>query len=97
MQLIGSSSLIAVPSDADFDSDIGGLLEEYLSTDTLDAKQRTKLFRMGWDISVSSFGGRQVLYERFFSGDPHRTAALNFASYDKELVKNRALDIINRG
>ncbi len=97
LQLIGSSSLIAVPSDADFDSDIGGLLEEYLSTDTLDAKQRTKLFRMGWDISVSSFGGRQVLYERFFSGDPHRTAALSFSSYDKELVKKRALEIIDRG
>mgnify|MGYP001149905969 FL=1 len=97
MQLIGSSSLIAVPTDADFDSDIGDLLEKYLSTDTLDARQRTKLFRMGWDISISSFGGRQVLYERFFSGDPHRTAALNYASYDKELVKKRALDIIDRG
>ena len=96
LQLIGSSSLIAVPTDADFDSDIGHYLDNYLSTDTLGAKERTKLFRMAWDISISSYGGRQVLYERFFSGDPHRTAALSFARYDKEQVKKIALQIINR-
>ena len=96
LQLIGSSSLIAVPTDADFNSDIGHYLDNYLSKDTLGAKERTKLFRMAWDISVSSYGGRQVLYERFFSGDPHRTAALSFARYDKEEVKKMALQIINR-
>ncbi len=96
LQLIGSSSLIAVPTDADFESDIGHYLDDYLSTDTLGAKERTKLFRMAWDISISSYGGRQVLYERFFSGDPHRTAALSFARYDKEKVKKIALQIIDR-
>lgn len=25
---------------------------------------------MAWDIAGSAFGGRQVLYERFFAGDP---------------------------
>ena len=96
LQLIGASSLIAVPTDADFDSDICHYLDNYLSMDTLGAKERTKLFRMAWDISISSYGGRQVLYERFFSGDPHRTAALSFARYDKEQVKKISLQIINR-
>ena len=96
LQLIGSSSLIAVPTHADFESDIGHYLDNYLSTDTLGAKERTKLFRMAWDISISSYGGRQVLYERFFSGDTHRTAALSFARYDKEEVKKRALEVIDR-
>ena len=42
-----------------------------------------KLFRLAWDIGVSAFGGRQVLYERFFFGDPVRMAGALYQSYDK--------------
>ena len=39
-----------------------------------EAFDRVPLFRLAWDASISAFAGRQVLYERFFFGDPVRMA-----------------------
>jgi len=41
---------------------------------TAGGAERVRLFRLAWDVAVSSFGSRQALYERFFSGDPVRHA-----------------------
>ncbi len=40
--------------------------------------------RLGFDASLSSFSGRQRLYEQFYTGDPMRTQALLFNMYDKD-------------
>ena len=60
MQLLGSSSLMALPGQADFDSEIAPDIEHYLATDTATALDRTKLFHLAWDISCSAFGWRGV-------------------------------------
>ena len=67
---------MALPSEGDFDAPIGPEVERYLTTDTADARERVRLFRLAWDVACSAFGGRQVLYERFFGGDPTRNALL---------------------
>ena len=64
LQLLGSSSFMMRPSEADFHTP-GPEIEQYLATDTATARERVKLFHLAWDIACSSFGGRQVLYERF--------------------------------
>ena len=83
MQLLGSSSLMALPSQADFDSEIAPDLEHYLATDTASAIDRTKLFHLAWDISCSAFGSRSLHYERFFAGDLVRNAQIMYATYDR--------------
>ena len=83
MQLLGSSSLMALPSQADFDSEIGPDLEHYLATDTASAIDRTRLFHLAWDISCSAFGSRSLHYERFFAGDLVRNAQIMYATYDR--------------
>ena len=88
--------MMAIPTESDFDSEIGEFLENYLSTDKLDGRSRVKLFRMAWDLTISSFGNRQVLYERFFGGDPFRTSALTFDRYGKEDAKRLAMEVIDR-
>jgi 4-hydroxyphenylacetate 3-monooxygenase len=75
LQLNSSSSLMAVPSEADFASPILPDLERYLGTAGAPARERVALFRLAWDVAGSAFGGRQVLYERFFFGDPVRMAS----------------------
>jgi hypothetical protein len=40
-----------------------------------------QLMRLAWDASSSSFAGRQNLYEKFFSGDPWRNAAMRGERY----------------
>ena len=94
LQLLGSSSLMAIPTEADFETEMGGFLENYLGTDTLNGKQRTQLFRLAWDVACSSFGGRQELYERFFTGDPHRTASAIYSRYDKNEAKDSVLAML---
>ena len=83
MQLLGSSSLMALPSQADFDSEIALDVEHYLATDSASALDRTKLFHLAWDISCSAFGSRSLHYERFFAGDLVRNAQIMYATYDR--------------
>jgi 4-hydroxyphenylacetate 3-monooxygenase len=89
LQLLGSSSFMITPSEADFRSPNLPDIEKYLATDTSNARGRVKLFRLAWDIAGSGFGGRQVLYERFFAADPlARARALN-SLYRKDEVMER--------
>ena len=84
IQLLGTSSLMALPSDSDFDTPLAPELNQYLATDTTSARDRAKLFHLAWDVACSSFSGRQVLYERMFGGDPVRNAIILFNNYDRE-------------
>ena len=43
------------------------------------------LFRLAWDTALSAFGSRQVLYERFFFGDPVRMAGALVTAHGDEL------------
>jgi aromatic ring hydroxylase len=50
-----------------------------------------------WDLSCSSFAGRQTLYERFFSGDPWRLAITRYNAYPrKEEFKQRVWNFLSR-
>jgi 4-hydroxyphenylacetate 3-monooxygenase len=95
LQLLGSSSLMALPSEADFDSALSPEIEQYLATDTSTARERVKLFRLAWDISCSSFGGRQELYERFFAGDPLSRARFLCNVYPKAEAMERVRDFLD--
>ena len=96
MQLLGSSSLMALPAEADFDTPIAPELERYLATDASGAKDRVRLFHLAWDVACSAFGGRQVLYERFFGGDPVRNTMLLYQSYDKTNSMDRVQQFLER-
>jgi 4-hydroxyphenylacetate 3-monooxygenase len=89
LQLLGSSSFMITPTEADFRSPIAHDIEQYLATDTSSARDRVKLFRLAWDIAGSAFGGRQVLYERFFAADPLARARAINALYAKDEVMQR--------
>jgi 4-hydroxyphenylacetate 3-monooxygenase len=89
LQLLSSSGLMMIPPQSAFDSPIGEDIERYLVVTNLNAQDRVKLFRLAWDIACSAFGGRQVLYERFFFGDPVRMASALYGIYDKELLMER--------
>ena len=96
MQLLGSSSLMALPGQADFASAIGPDLEHYLATDTASALERTRLFHLAWDISCSAFGARSLHYERFFAGDLVRNAQILTATYDRQPMIEMARQFLER-
>jgi 4-hydroxyphenylacetate 3-monooxygenase len=96
VQLLGASSLMALPSEGDFDAAIGPDVERYLATDSSGGRDRVRLFRLAWDVACSAFGGRQVLYERFFGGDPVRNAMLTYRTYDREGAMERVREFLER-
>ena len=63
---------------------------------TSSALDRTKLFRLAWDVALSSFGSRQVLYERFFASDPLTRARALAAIYPKGEAMDRVKAFLNR-
>ena len=56
LQLMGSSSLMALPTEADLKGPLAGELANYLDTDTATAEDRVRLFRLAWDTCCSAFG-----------------------------------------
>jgi 4-hydroxyphenylacetate 3-monooxygenase len=89
IQLLGTGSLMALPSEADFETPLGPEISQYLATDTASARDRARLFHLAWDVACSSFSGRQVLYERMFGGDPVRNSMVLYKSYDREPFAQR--------
>ncbi|NQW24355.1 MAG: 4-hydroxyphenylacetate 3-monooxygenase, oxygenase component [SAR202 cluster bacterium] len=84
LHLLGSSSLMALPTEEDFEGPLADEINKYLETDFLPARDRVRLFRLAWDTCCSAFGSRQILYERFFQGDRNRNVVLMNTRYDKE-------------
>ena len=52
VQQTGSSSLMALPAEADFDTPIAAEIERYMSTDSASARDRAKLFHLAWDVGL---------------------------------------------
>ena len=89
IHLLGSSSLMATPCEADFNNDISNDVEQYFQVANLDSKDRVALFRLAHDAAISGFGSRQCLYERFFFGPQNIMASVYFELYNKDDMIDR--------
>ncbi|HZS03102.1 MAG TPA: 4-hydroxyphenylacetate 3-monooxygenase, oxygenase component [Chloroflexota bacterium] len=97
LQLIGSSGLMATPTEADLAApELAADVEKYYQGATLGGHERVRLFRLAWDVAGSDFGGRQVLYERFFGGDPWVIQATRFTGYDRAAAVGRVRALLAR-
>jgi 4-hydroxyphenylacetate 3-monooxygenase len=83
LQLLGSSSLMALPTEADLNGPLAPEIAMYLDTETATAEERVRLFRLAWDASCSAFGSRQILYERYFGGNTLQNSVVLNTLYDK--------------
>ncbi|MCT8136735.1 4-hydroxyphenylacetate 3-monooxygenase, oxygenase component [Anaerobacillus sp. CMMVII] len=84
IQLIGASGMVTLPTEKAFSSVIQTDLTHYLQGANKSAADRVKLFRLAWDLTMSSFGTRQTHYERYFFGDPIRISSLLSKTYPKD-------------
>jgi len=93
---LGSSSLMATPSEADLTNDLADNVAQYFQTVNLSSKDRIALFRLAHDVAVSGFGNRQVLYERFFFGPQNVLASVYYDLYNKDDMISRVDEMLNR-
>ena len=97
LQLLGASGLMATPTERDVRGPLAGDINRYFQAARADAPDRIQLFRLAWDIACSSFGSRQVLYERFFSGDPVRLLQARYQAYPrKDELKDRVQQFLTQ-
>jgi 4-hydroxyphenylacetate 3-monooxygenase len=97
LQLLGASGFMAIPSEADLlNSELRPFIDKYYQARNANAYDRIKLFRLAWDVACSSFGGRQVLYERFFFGDPIRMMSALYNVTDKKPYMERVKAFLDR-
>ena len=89
IQLLGAGGLVAVPSHAELAGPVASDVATYFQAANADAATRIKLFRLAFDAAVSSFSGRQQLYERYYSGDPVRLAGTLYGLYEKDTYVDR--------
>jgi 4-hydroxyphenylacetate 3-monooxygenase len=91
IQQIGASGLVAMPTEQDLKGPLVDDIKKYYQAARADAFDRIPLFRLAWDASLSAFASRQVLYERFFFGDPVRMAGALVTNHNvqiRELAEN---------
>jgi 4-hydroxyphenylacetate 3-monooxygenase len=85
IQQIGASGLVAMPTERDLKGPLAQDIKKYYQAARAEAFERIPLFRLAWDTALSAFGARQVLYERFFFGDPVRMAGALVAGHDAQI------------
>jgi 4-hydroxyphenylacetate 3-monooxygenase len=95
IQILGAGGLVAVPSYAELSGPVGKDVETYFQAANADSRYRIKLFRLAFDAAVSSFSGRQQLYERYYSGDPVRLAGTLYEIYDKNPYVDRIAELLD--
>ena len=93
IQTIGAGGLMMVPSYAELDGPMAEEVERYFQAANADSKTRIKMFRLACDAAVTSFSGRQQLYERYFAGDPVRAAGGVYNAFDKEPALARITEL----
>ena len=96
VQMLGSSSLMATPCEADFGNDISSDVERYFQLTNLASRDRVALFRLAHDVAVSGFGNRQVLYERFFFGPQNVMASIYYDLYNKDDMMDRVTELLGK-
>lgn len=94
IQLLGASGLMAIPTEGSFQSVIRKDLDQYLQSKSRNAEDRVRIFRLAWDLTMSSFGTRETLYERYFFGDPIKLSSQLYLSYDKSECVKRVNDFL---
>lgn len=94
IQQLGASGLMSIPTESSFHSDVRKDLDQYLQAKSRSAEERVRIFRLAWDLTMSSFGTRETLYERFFFGDSIRLASQLYFSYDKSEYVKRVEDFL---
>jgi 4-hydroxyphenylacetate 3-monooxygenase len=97
IRVLGASGLMGIPTEADFsNAEIGPILNRGLQGKSLDGYERTQLFRLAWDMTMSAFGSRQMHYEYYFFGDPVRMGMSFFEGYEKDLYKGYIQDFLGQ-
>ncbi|TDZ96035.1 4-hydroxyphenylacetate 3-hydroxylase family protein [Mycobacteroides salmoniphilum] len=91
---IGSAGILMQPTEADLASPLRPFLDRYMRGKTLPVEDKSRLFRLAWDLTADSFGSRQDLYEFVHRGDITRNRINILRRHQDSRHVQRVRDII---
>ncbi|MEK9281139.1 4-hydroxyphenylacetate 3-hydroxylase [Bradyrhizobium sp. ISRA442] len=92
---IGASGLVMQPSEADLRQPaLRPFLERYMRGKSINVTEKSRLFRLAWDLVGDGSAARQDLYERWHRGDLARNRTNLFLTFDQTSVVERMLNVI---
>jgi 4-hydroxyphenylacetate 3-monooxygenase len=92
---IAASGLLMEPSEADLASpELRPLLERYMRGRNLGVDEKSRLFRLAWDLVGDATGSQEDLYERWHRGDLMGNRNLLYLQYDRTEMTQRIDEII---
>jgi 4-hydroxyphenylacetate 3-monooxygenase oxygenase component len=88
-QVCGSGALMQ-PSERDLASpELRPYLEKYMRGKDVEVDYKSRLMRLAHELTLSSFGMRQELYEYWHGGDPNRNRINLLRGFDQRLMSER--------
>jgi aromatic ring hydroxylase len=88
-QVCGSGALMQ-PSERDLASpELRPYLDKYMRGKDVEVEYKSRLMRLAHELTLSSFGMRQELYEYWHGGDPNRNRINLLRGFDQQLVTER--------
>lgn len=93
---IGASGLVMQPSEADLaHPELRPYLDRYMRGKELGVAEKSRLFRLAWDLVGDGSGSRQDLYERWHRGDIVRNRNNLYLRYDRSRIVERIRKLIS--
>lgn len=94
---IGQSGVLMQPTENDLASpELRPYLDRYMGGHEIGVEEKSRLFRLAWDLTADSFGQRQDLYEVVHRGDVARNRINLFKRHDQRQVTDRLRGLISR-
>lgn len=101
VRTIAGSGLVGAPSYAELSGEAAEYVATYFQSEGLEAERRIRMLRLATDATMSAFASRQMVYERYYQGDPVRRAAMFYKAYPKEplyrMIDDALADMLRRG
>ncbi|MGW6929782.1 4-hydroxyphenylacetate 3-hydroxylase family protein [Lentzea sp. NPDC054927] len=91
---LSASGLFMTPTSADLEGPLAAAISQYYRGATMDGHERTRVYRLAWDLVGEAFGSRQVLFEKYFLGDPSRSYSAAWDQCDKKQLSSLLEDAL---
>ena len=97
LQIIGGMELVAQPSERDLaNEEIRPFLDKLIPSNGLGTAERVRLFRLAYDLCMSSFAARQEIYEYWHRGDITRNRTTLYMRNNNGQVAERINELLSR-
>jgi aromatic ring hydroxylase len=91
---LSGQSILMAPGRVDFESDeLRSQLEPYLADAQSSTEAKMRVFKLAWDLTCSSFAGRQLLFEIFNARNLTKNRLDFLRFYDTSHYKDAALQL----